>query len=394
MKKIMILIAAVFAGVTSFAQDVNDGNRMIVHQKNGEVKAFACNGVDSVNFAKVGDITPEVVVKEALSREAIFSVKFMEGCSACDLAVIEKSKENTAADVFEYVSLNKVNTITESGDVKIMNLLASTDYVLYTVAKDAWGISSAFARTEFSTVVGEEDFVLNVTELTSGHINLDIIPRDKTLKYTYTLLPKKKYEEAVNFNGSIFLYDIAWWEFMAEQYGKSDWRDIMKQLLTVGDKTFYSTEEYGFMDWDTDHVFYCYGIDDKGDPSTPLYTKEFRSPKPVASDNKITVTVKEVKHNGCWVEVNTTNDDLYVICAQRQDFVDYWEAQGTEEEMIRVLYADCEFNEEWCAYRHYGSDEFFVKANKADTDYVLIIMGSNEGPSTEVQYIKFHTAKN
>lgn len=167
----------------------------------------------------------------------------------------------------------------------------------------------------------------------------------------------------------------------------------MNELLNSGDFTFYSAEEYGFMDWDTDHIFYCYGINEKGDATTPLYTKEFRSPKPTPSDNEIKVEILEVKNNGCKVKVTTTNDDLYVVNAQKQVFIDYWNQEGTETDMIKILYNDCEFNKEWCAYRHNGSGEFFVKAKKPDTDYVLIVFGSNEGPSTDVQYIKFHTTK-
>lgn len=391
MRKIFITIAALFTGFTAFAQ--NDGNRMLIHQKNGEVKAFACNHVDSINFVKTADITVEVTVKEVLDREATLTVNFPEGCTQCDFAFIEKSNEDASADVYEYVSNNKVAELKASGDVTIKNLNGNTEYVIYTVARDIFGIESSYTRTEVKTTAGEEDFLLNITELTSGHVNFDIVPKDKAMKYTYTLLPKQKYDDAVEYNGDIFLYDVAWWEFLAENYGESDWRNIMNKLLVAGDYTFKSHEEYGFMDWDTDHVFYCYGIDEKGNATTPLYKNEFKSPMPVPSDNEITVEILEVLENGCNIRVTTTNDDLYVVNAQRQTFIDYWEQEGTETDMLKVLYNDCEFNQEWCNYRHNGSSEFFVKAKKPDTDYVLIVFGSNEGPSTPIQYIKFKTAK-
>ena len=392
MKKILLLIGSVILSLSTFAQ-VNDGNRMVVHQKNGEVKAFATNGVDSVNFVKIGDISAEVTVKEVLGREATLSVKFPEGCTECIFAFAEKTNEIKDADVIEFARKNKVAELDKSGDVTIKDFNANTEYIVYTVSKDIFGIESSFVKTEIKTVAGEEDFVLNVKELTSGHITLDILPKDKNMKYTYTLLPKKKYDEAVEYNGDIFLYDIAWWEFLAESYGEKDWRAMMNKLLTTGDFTFSSAEEYGFMDWDTEHIFYCYGINEKGDATTPLYKKEFRSPKPTPSDNDIKVEILEVKNNGCRVKVTTTNDDLYVVNAQKQSFIDYWKQEGTETDMIKVLYNDCEFNQEWCAYRHNGSGEFFVKAKNPDTDYVLIVFGSNEGPSTDVQYIKFHTAE-
>lgn len=394
MKKIILAAAVLFAGfASSYAQSINDGNRMVIHQKNGEVKAFACNGVDSINFVKTGDLSAEVIVKDVQGREVTLTVTMPEGCTACDFAFVEKGKEDTTADVYEFVRNNKCATITESGDVLIKDMNSNTDYVIYTVSKDIYGIESGFVRTEVKTAVGEADFELNITELTSGHLFLDILPKDKEMKYTYTLLPKKKYEEAIDYNGDIFMYDIAWWEFLAENYGESDWRNIMKKLLTQGDYTFNSIDEYGFMDWDTDHVFYCYGINDKGDATTPLCTKEFRSPKPIPSDNKITVEILDIKNNGCNVKVTTTNDDKYVVMAQKQSFIDYWEQEGNETEMLKVLYNDCEINQDWCGYKHSGSSELFVKAKNANTDYVLIIFGTNEGPSTDIQYIKFKTAE-
>ena len=394
MKKFIIVVAAFFAGLSTFAQSNDGGNRMVVHQKNGEIKAFACSNVDSINFVKTGDLSAEVMVKEVHGREVTLTVTMPEGCKGCDFAFIEKSLEDTSSDVYEYVRNNKVAEISESGDVTIKELIPGTEYIFYTVSKDVYGLESGFVRTEVKTAIGEEDFALNITELTSGHVNLDILPKDKQMKYTYTLLTKKKYDESVEYNGDIFLYDVAWWEFLAESYGESDWRNIMNKLLTAGDYKFESIKEYGFLDWDTDHIFYVYGIDPKGDATTQLYTKEFKSPKPVASDNEISVEILEVLPNGCNVRVTTTNDDEYVVMAQKQSFIDYWEQEGTETDMLKVLYSDCDLFQEWCGYKHSGSEEFFVKSQKANTDYVLIVFGTNEGPSTEVQYIKFKTAAN
>ena len=391
MKKIFILIAAVFASITTFAQ-VNDGNRMVVHQKNGEVKAFACNGVDSISFVKIGDIAAKVTVKETLAREVTVNAQLPEGCTQCDFAFIQKADDNADVNVYEYVRTNKAAELKADGDVKLENMEANTEYVIYTVSRDIFGIESAVVRTEVKTAAGQEDFQINITELTSGHMTLDIVPLDKNITYTYTLLPKAKYDEAVNYNGDIFMYDVAWWEFMAENYGESDWRNIMKKLLVTGDRQYISDEEYGFMDWDTDHIFYCYGINEKGDVTTPLYTKEFRTPKPTPSDNEIKVEIVETLSNGCNVKVTTSNNDEYVVTAQRQDFIDYWEAEGTETDMLKTLYADLHINEPECGYKHAGSDEFMVKAQKANTDYVLIVFGTNEGPTTPVQYIKFRTA--
>lgn len=393
MKKLILLAAVLISGITTYAQTDN-GNRMIVHQSDGQIKVFACNRVDSVNFVKVGDITAGVTVKEVSGSSATLTVKMPEGCTKCEFAFVEKSKETEISNIYAYVEENKAAEITESGDVTIKGLMAETDYIIYTLSRDIYNVAGNVVKTEVRSSNSAEDFVITIDELTSGHANLSIVPKDKDMTYVYTLLPKKKYEEAVDYNGDIFMYDVAWWEFLAENYGEDDWRTMMKQAQVKGDVAYDSQVEYGFMDWDTDHILYCYGINEKGDVTTQLYTKEFKTPKPTPSDNVITATITDIRNNGCDVNITTTNGDYYVVTAQKQEFIDYWEQEGGETEMLKTLYNDLEINTEYCFAKHSGDGNYTVKAQKPDTDYVLIIFGTNEGPSTKVQYIPFHTKAN
>ena len=81
MKKLFILVTAFFMALGAGAQ-VDNGNRMVVHQKDGAVKAFACDKVDSISFVKTGDISAEVLVKETMGRQITLDVTMPEGCSA------------------------------------------------------------------------------------------------------------------------------------------------------------------------------------------------------------------------------------------------------------------------------------------------------------------------
>ena len=142
------------------------------------------------------------------------------------------------------------------------------------------------------------------------------------------------------------------------------------------------------MTWDSDYVITVYGIDyDDASPLTETYVTNFHTLKPTPSDNNITVELGDVYYNGVDVKVTTTNDDLYFVGSETAEYVNYF---LNNDAMIKAWFEDVHENAE---LQHRGNAEFMKTVKRPDTDYYLIVIGYNGGPSTELQLIPFHTKK-
>ena len=106
-----------------------------------------------------------------------------------------------------------------------------------------------------------------------------------------------------------------------------------------------------------------------------------------AGANKITVEIGDVYYNGVDVKVTTTNNDLYFVGSEPASYFKYF---ADNEEMLKSWFTDIRDNAD---LQHRGNAEFKKTVKKPDTDYYLIVVGYNGGPSTELQLIPFHTKK-
>ena len=169
----------------------------------------------------------------------------------------------------------------------------------------------------------------------------------------------------------------------------------MQNFLVTGQHTANIEEDYGGrLMWDTPYYVYCFGVDNEGNLNSDIVEKLFRTTKPVPSDNEITVTLKQELSDGVLIDVATTNDDTYFIDCQKKSYVDYYldEYDGSKEQMFYRFFSSIrtQINDQ---YFHNGDQtDLKAKALTPDADYYIIICGFNDGPTTDIQLIPFHTA--
>ena len=242
---------------------------------------------------------------------------------------------------------------------------------------------------------GDLTFDINVSNITSGSADIVITPSDDTAPYYYAISDSVgKNNRDNNYNGSWYEMEVGWWTYLSQFYSMT-WQQVAAQFLTTGQHTADIQEDYGGrLMWDTPYYVYCFGMDTEGNLTSDITEKEFRTTKPVPSDNEITVTIKQELSDGVMIDVATTNDDTYFIDCQKTSYVDYYLDQynGSKDQMFYHFFSSISsmVNDQ---YFHSGDQtDLKAVASTSDADYYIIICGFNDGPTTDIQLIPFHTA--
>lgn len=242
---------------------------------------------------------------------------------------------------------------------------------------------------------GDLTFDINVSNITSGSADIVITPSDDTAPYYYAISDSVgKNNRDNNYNGSWYELEVGWWTYLSQFYSMT-WQQVAAQFLTTGQHTADIQEDYGGrLMWDTPYYVYCFGMDTEGNLTSDITEKEFRTTKPVPSDNEITVTIKQELFDGVMIDVATTNDDTYFIDCQKTSYVDYYLDQynGSKDQMFYHFFSSISsmVNDQ---YFHSGDQtDLKAVASTSDADYYIIICGFNDGPTTDIQLIPFHTA--
>ncbi len=256
------------------------------------------------------------------------------------------------------------------------------------------GETQSFSTNDIDSITfdnNEQAFDISIGQIENGSVTYTINPKsDKVTTYFQDILSKNKFdaESAKPENGgSIMGFDKAWFEWMASLYGTT-WLDEMKLNLKEGEYTTTTDPGSIYLRWNTDYVVYCYGFNADGTATTDVETKVFKTPAPVPSTNEISAKIDKVTSNSFVATVTTTNDDPYFITAQSKENVDKFDNDDD------LAYSLVSYNYDSPTFWQSGSlttNEADFAYLQSDTDYVLIIFGFKDGPTTAIQKIPFHT---
>ncbi|MBR1525934.1 MAG: hypothetical protein IJ640_04665 [Prevotella sp.] len=378
----LLLIIAVFA-VTTEAQ-AQSANRLVIHKGDQTVVGYTLNGVDSLTFETLGEVKAQMTLVSSESNGAVVNVTRSADCEKFFLAYEPASKWDGQGSVADRVKAINYTECSADGEQTVNNLITDTEYNFYTLAFDKYGIEGEAEMLKVNLESGGADmFTVTLNNLTTNYVDIKITPKNPEMYYSWILHSKDHYDQIIATSGDMNTFDLSWWNFMSEQTGAS-WSDCMHMDLSKG----VTEEQSEWMTWDSDYVITVYGIDyDDASPLTETYVTNFHTLKPTPSDNKINVELGDVYYNGVDVKVTTTNNDLYFVGSETAAYVNYF---LNNDEMLKAWFEDVHENAE---LQHRGNAEFMKTVKRPDTDYYLIVIGYNGGPSTELQLIPFHTKK-
>ncbi|MBQ9178038.1 MAG: hypothetical protein IJ140_03490 [Prevotella sp.] len=383
MKKLFLFMILAVVSVTMEAQ-AQSANRLVVHKGDQTVVGYTLNAVDSLTFESLGEVKAQMTLVSTESNGAVVNVTCSADCEKFFLAYEPANKWDGQGSVADRVKTISHNEISADGEQTVSNLVTDTEYNFYTLAFDKYGIEGEAEMLKVNIESGgAEMFTVSLSNLSTNYVNIKITPKNPEMYYSWILHSKEHYDQIIATSGDMNTFDLSWWNFMSEQTGAS-WDECMHMDLSKG----VTDERSEWMTWDSDYVITVYGIDyNDASPLTETYVTNFHTLKPTPSDNNITVELGDVYYNGVDVKVTTTNDDLYFVGSETAEYVNYF---LNNDAMIKAWFEDVHENAE---LQHRGNAEFKKTVKKPDTDYYLIVIGYNGGPSTELQLIPFHTKK-
>lgn len=383
MKKLFLFLILAVVSVTMEAQ-AQSANRLVVHKGDQTVVGYTLNAVDSLTFETLGEVKAQMALVSSESNGAVVNVTRSADCEKFYLAYEPASKWDGQGSVADRVKAINYTECSADGEQTINNLITDTEYNFYTLAFDKYGIEGEAEMLKVNLESGGADmFTVTLSNLSTNYVDMKITPKNPEMYYSWMLHSKAHYDQIIANGGDMNTFDLSWWNFMSEQTGAS-WSDCMHMDLSKG----VTEKQSEWMIWDSDYVITVYGIDyNDASPLTETYVTNFHTLKPTPSDNKITVELGDVYYNGVDVKVTTTNNDLYFVGSETAAYVNYF---LNNEELLKAWFEDVHEN---VVLQHRGNAEFMKTVKKPDTDYYLIVIGYDGGPSTELQLIPFHTKK-
>ena len=223
---------------------------------------------------------------------------------------------------------------------------------------------------------------------------VDFKPSNNELEYIFDFMEKTKWKELYGENPEAIVAErIRLWELDVESglefYPELDtWQKYMQLYQQSGTQTI-NVNEYYNLRWGTEYVVYAFGMNDEGYQTTNVVVAEFATTSPEASSNNLSVVIDGVTESSVAFTVTASNDDPYFVSIQDKRYVERF-GDGKEESFEDMIW-DLTFSktdDQIASYIFNGTQELTnASINKSvDTfhEYVILVWGFNDGPTTEV----------
>ena len=219
MKKIFLFIAALVTSLAGFAQtEENVPNRILVTNTSGNFTGFKIDYLDQVSFARVdGEVLANVSVNAVYLDSLKVSVTRTPECMYYKLAVLPQVTANQLRD--DVTAIRYINSLPSSmvavlyddfsdGLLTGIQLNAESNYSLYTVGIDRYGVEAGVAKAEFSTpapeIVGNPHVDMEIVETTLYSFTLAFTPNEDVFAYWTVAAEKGTMQQQYEMFGPMF----------------------------------------------------------------------------------------------------------------------------------------------------------------------------------------------
>lgn len=240
---------------------------------------------------------------------------------------------------------------------------------------------------------------ITVTQVTSNDILFTTNCSDTSITYYVSGMPKSKYlRESTYSADSIMGFEKSWFEFVSQSYGQP-WYQIMLSQCVKGTQSYDFADFSYVMDPESDYVIYAYGINDKGERITYIYTCEVTTADMVVSNNEINVNITKTYSNGVDATITTTNNDSYYISLQRKSYVDYFQGEGHTLGEMAVDLISAEISSSGTIPLLRGNQtitpaEYSCKFKNMDYYLIYFAYDQENGRRSDVHLVPFKTEAN
>ena len=285
---------------------------------------------------------------------------------------------------------------------------SSSDESVATIDKDGrvTAVADGSCRLWASTGDSQSAMNLQVTSQTMLDITINdadglycdytVTPADPSLRYFFDVrIQSGEYSvDGLNQWGSeeqnLYHFALDWWEFCASLYGM-DWLDFMNESgLYQGSQ---SDRETG-LQAGQQYCIFAMAYDENGMLAAPVEVKKFTTPAPLPSDITFEITMDQVTSSSATFTIVPSNDDPYFVNVQRGSYVEWFVERDKLSDMVFSLVDAIKpetYPEAYCEGTVTRSSDDYLSSLRSDEDYYVIVFGYDEGQTSDVTLLKFHT---
>ena len=235
-------------------------------------------------------------------------------------------------------------------------------------------------------------FTLEVSEITWNNAYISVTPSED-VEYILGVMTKEAFAPYVEDPETLVAARIAEWQETAEQYidmGYDDpWQTYMGYEQRSGERTYdVKYDDIYNMDWDTEYVAYCFGMNDEGVQTASVAVKEFRTTAPVPSNNTFTITIDAMTKSSVEFTVEPTTDEPYYVTIETVDVLAPYgpDKENSYEDLIKYLTPDYEstIEQRTFAGKQTITNSDLGKSVNGFKTYRVVVWGFENGPTTTV----------
>lgn len=234
---------------------------------------------------------------------------------------------------------------------------------------------------------------LQVENITWNNADIVVTP-SQDVEYILGIMTKANFAEYAEDVETIVAARIATWEKTAknyeENYGYNDpWQYYMKIEQRSGERSYnVKYDDLYKLDWDSEYVVYCFGMNDEGEQTASVAVKEFRTEAPTTSDNSFVFTIDEMTQSSVAFTIEPTTDEQYYVTIESMDILSQYgpDKDKSYDDMIKYLMPDSDYLLEKRLFtgKQSLSNEDLGNSVNGMKSYRVVAWGFNNGPTTEV----------
>lgn len=258
------------------------------------------------------------------------------------------------------------------------------------------------AATMQVKVTSEQAFDLSITDIKNTSCSYSITPKNPAERYYCNMRLRHGENYSIDamvdygsMEENIYYFTIDWYKFVANAYGTpAQWNSIMQEQLEAGPKSGTSQDFYssGLVPGET-YALYVLGFDADGYLSTPVEYTEFTTTAPQPSDITFKVSIDKCLSTDAQFTVTPSNNDPYLVCVQRGNYVEWFIEHGQVENMAQPMIEGFAHDNRYPALQRGTatlkcSDFVNVLSNE---DYYVIVFGYDDGQTSPITVKHFVT---
>lgn len=198
MKKLIIILASMLAAVAAYAQSEEAApNRILVTNTADNYKGFVIDHLKDISFARVdGEVLAEVEINEVYLDSLKVTVKRTADCMYYKLAVLPRVTADQLSDdvnAIRYINSLPASVVPvlwedfDNGLLSGIELVPESDYSIFTVGVDNYGVEAGVFRADFSTpapvITGDPKVEVEMIGATLDSFTVSFSPNEDVANY-------------------------------------------------------------------------------------------------------------------------------------------------------------------------------------------------------------------